>query len=562
MEKVIETRVCNQCGSSFDITDKDREFYDKISPIFGGEKYSIPNPTLCPDCRQQRRLAWRNERKLYRRTCDASGKQIISIFSPDKPYKIYDQKIWRSDNRDPMEYGQEYDFSKTFFQQFDKLMKNVPLFSLSIFNSEDCDYTNATDGCKSSYMSFNIMQSNNLYYSAAIFGVSDACDIDLSPEKWSDIYQCAEVVSCKNSKYLLYCNYCSDSAFLYNCNNCTNCLMCYNLNNKKYCIENIQYSEQEYEEKKKTYTQMTSRDFFHKFIEGAVRRDCIIVNSENVTWSSIYNSKDIVYGFGIYDSENCRYCQNALDLKDSIDCVEVGIGSTLLYECHGINVTNRAIAANASYYSTDVFYTHNCYNSSNLFWCIGLRHKQYCIFNKQYTKEEYEVIVPKIIEHMQKNWERGEFFPASVSPFGYNETIAQEYFPHTKEQALSYWYKRMDQEFPINVPENAQTIKAQELPESIQDVGDDILNKVIICEVSGKSFRIVKPELEFYRKHNLPIPHKHPDIRHIERLQLRSPRKLWNRKCVKCWVNIKTTYSPERPEIIYCEQCYNKEIFW
>jgi hypothetical protein len=42
----------------------------------------------------------------------------------------------------------------------------------------------------------------------------------------------------------------------------------------------------------------------------------------------------------------------------------------------------------------------------------------------------------------------------------------------------------MEQEYAINVPENAQMVKAKDLPESIQDVSDDILNKVIICEIS------------------------------------------------------------------------------
>lgn len=83
----------------------------------------------------------------------------------------------------------------------------------------------------------------------------------------------------------------------------------------------------------------------------------------------------------------------------------------------------------------------------------------------------------------------------------------------------------MDQEYPINIPENAQTIKAQNLPEKIEDIADDILNKVILCEVTGKPFRIIKPELEFYRKHNLPLPRKHPDQRHLERMQLRNPHK-------------------------------------
>ena len=436
-------------------------------------------------------------------------------------------------------------------------MKCIPLFSLSIFGSEDCDYTNATDGCKSCYMSFNTMQSDHLYYSSAIYGTSDACDVDYSPEKWDNIYQCVDIINCHNSKYLLYCNYCSDSSYLYNCNNCDHCLMCYNLNNKKNYIENVQYTPEEYEKKKNNYTQK----FFLKFIEWAVRKSHIITNSENVRGSSIFDSKNITYWFSIYNSENCWYCQNIVTLKNSYDCVEAWMESNLLYECHGINTVHNAISANASYYSTNIYYTHNCYNSSNLFGCIWLRHKQYCIFNKQYTKEEYESIVPKIIEHMEKNGERWEFFPSSISPFGYNETIAQEIFPLNKDKAILIWCKRMDQEYPINIPENSQTINTQDLPKNISDVTDDILNQVIICEVTWKPFRIIKAELDFYRKHNLALPHKHPDQRHLERMQLRNPRKLWDRECTKCWTAIKTTYAPERPEMVYCEACYNKEVY-
>ena len=32
--------------------------------------------------------------------------------------------------------------------------------------------------------------------------------------------------------------------------------------------------------------------------------------------------------------------------------------------------------------------------------------------------------------------EWGEFFPSSLSPFGYNETVAQEYFPMTREEVI------------------------------------------------------------------------------------------------------------------------------
>jgi len=99
------------------------------------------------------------------------------------------------------------------------------------------------------------------------------------------------------------------------------------------------------------------------------------------------------------------------------------------------------------------------------------------------------------------------------------------------------------------------------LPEKISDIPNDILNWAIECEISKKPFRIIKQELEFYRKHNLPIPRLHPDMRHIMRLKLKNAIKLYERKCAKCKKEIHTTYAPERTEIIYCEECYNKEIY-
>jgi hypothetical protein len=104
MEKIIQNKQCNQCKSNFEITDKDLEFYEKVSPIFNGEKFNIPTPTLCPDCRQQRRLSFRNERKLYKRKCDATGENIISMYSLDKNLKVYHQDFWWSDKWDVMDY--------------------------------------------------------------------------------------------------------------------------------------------------------------------------------------------------------------------------------------------------------------------------------------------------------------------------------------------------------------------------------------------------------------------------------------------------------------------------
>jgi len=159
--------------------------------------------------------------------------------------------------------------------------------------------------------------------------------------------------------------------------------------------------------------------------------------------------------------------------------------------------------------------------------------------NKQYSKEEYEKMVEKIVEHMQKTGEWGEFHPALHSPVAYNESIAFDYFPLTKEEALSKGFKWKDKE------------KKDYLPAT---------KEILACEDCGKNYKIAEMESGFYEKIHTPIPKKCPDCRHISRLKLKNPRKLWDRECGNCKAKITTSYSPERPEIVYCEKCYLENI--
>lgn len=90
----------------------------------------------------------------------------------------------------------------------------------------------------------------------------------------------------------------------------------------------------------------------------------------------------------------------------------------------------------------------------------------------------------------------------------------------------------------------------------------DAINAGILqCEVTGKPFKVIKQELAFYIENNLPLPTKHPDIRHAERMKIRNPRELHERDCDECGEKIITTYSPDRPEKILCEACYRKQVY-
>jgi hypothetical protein len=171
----------------------------------------------------------------------------------------------------------------------------------------------------------------------------------------------------------------------------------------------------------------------------------------------------------------------------------------------------------------DNLYSYACYSSSNCFGCAGLRNKQYCIFNKQYSKEEYEALVPQIVETMKAQGEWGQFFLASMSPFGYNETIAQQRFPMSKEQAIAFGATWQDTDFtprydgPNYQPKDSIAVYRDSAMEA-----DQLINGIIKCPVSGRPFKFVGQEIAFYIEHNLPIPTKHPDIRFEERVKQRN----------------------------------------
>ena len=175
----------------------------------------------------------------------------------------------------------------------------------------------------------------------------------------------------------------------------------------------------------------------------------------------------------------------------------------------------------------------------------------------QYTKEEYESLAGQIIEHMQKTGEWGEYFPLSMCPYGYNETNAVDYFPLSKKQAVGAGFAWRDE------TEKQETYLGPPpaVPDDIADVGDDICEKILVCDVTGKPFKVIPQELKFYRFMGISLPHRCFEQRHKDRIAKRNPRHLWTRACAKCSKQIQTTYAPDRPETVYCEDCYLSTVY-
>lgn len=562
----MEARTCQNCKHDFIIEPDDFSFYEKMK---------VPPPTWCPECRFIRRLSFMNIYSLYKGVCAKCGENIISMFHKDSGCIVYCSKCWWADDWDGTEYSMDYDESRPFFEQFVELQKKSPNMALDTLYSSlvNTSYLNYASYLKNCYGVFFADYAENCFYCDFLNTIKDSVDCfrirdsELCYDSVG-IFKCYGCISCEE------CDNSVDLLFSKNCSGCTNCFGCMNLRKQSYCIYNKQYSKEEYFEflnsiDLKSYTQFINyKDQAKNFWLGLPVRS-MYGNSLNVNVSGeyIYESKNVKDSYMVTSAEDSRFIQliSVASTKDAYDYTCWGGNADQVYESlitgHGSSNVKFCMAAYPDCMNTEYsYYTSTC---KNIFGCANLKRKSYTILNKEYSKEEFEKLRTKIIADMNTNpyidsngrvYSYGEFLPQIATSFAYNETLAQIYFPKTKEEALKSGY--LWNELPPN--EYLPTILATEIPDIITN-HEYILKQVIKCSC-GRCFKIVEGELDILMKLNLPIPRFCLECRRDKKIRRALPPKIYDRICRKCNMDIKTSYAPDRPEIVYCESCYQKEV--
>lgn len=555
-------QTCRQCQATFEITEDDQIFYDTVSPVFGGTKVAIPPPDHCPECRLRQRIQWRPELHLFRRTSSFSGKQILSFLPQDAPCPVISPEEWWSDDWNAFQYGRDVDFNRPFFAQLDDLLRTVPMISLSIGGeNQNSDYLNSASWLKNCYLIAGANHDEDCYYGNFVNYGKNCVDCNFV-DHCELMYECIDCTHCYNLKYCQQCSNCSESLFLFGCRGCKNCFGSVNLTNKQYVYMNEQVSKEEYErrvaalELHRRSRVKEARAFFEKHRLKYPHKFMIGEMNENVSGNGILRSKNVTDCFDVSDAEDVKYCGWFHHVKNCMDCYAWGFpveNSYFNIECG--DGGNHVLFSAITYNGSDVVYSVHTRACTQIFGCVSMRHAKYCILNKQYTEEEYHRIAAKLAAHMQQTGEWGRFIPPSISPFAYNQSIAQDYFPITREEAAKrglHWGEDHEQRIPVT--QNA-------VPDSIREVDESVCKEVFPCTVSDKSFKITQHEFKFYKANDIPLPDTFFYERHLSRLRKRNPRKLWNRPCARCKKDIRTSYAPDRPEIVVCEECYLKEVY-
>lgn len=414
-------------------------------------------------------------------------------------------------NEDILSNGQDYNFALSFWDNFSSLFHKVSLPSMvHFFENENADYADVVSKSKNIYLSAYVANTNeDIYYS---FGVKDGCvnvfHSALVADHSENVAMSCGVMHSYKVFYSRYITNCSDVWFSTNLVGCTHCINCHDLENISYAINNKVMSKEEYETQKQTILQQT-HNYLTRYKELPTQPKNIA--SSNVSGTFLVESQDVENGHFAYRLKNGRNVFNVgwFESNENLyDCFDGGGPTSAdMYGINGFAISSEKCAISCHIPNcNNVYYSYYLESCSYCLWCVGIKNKQFCIFNKQYSKEERFVLANQIFAQMEKEWVLGDFFPASICPFYFNDTIAQIVGNFNESEITHDGYLRRQEEVKVDIPATAAIIKTTD--PLLASYDSNVLQKVI-QDNKGNYYRIIKSELDFHQRYALPLSQLH-----------------------------------------------------
>ncbi|MFN8390323.1 MAG: hypothetical protein U0136_08545 [Bdellovibrionota bacterium] len=533
-------RRCAVSGVEFEIKEDEAAFYVTMG---------VPTPKLCPEERNRLRMSFRNFFQLYQRPCSATGKRVISQYHENQPFPVYDNSYWWSDAWSAYDYGRELDLNRPFLDQYAELARAVPRFALINLNNENCDFCNACFFSKNCYLVFGCVRNEDCLYGHIIWDSKSCVDsVYLYRCEWCS--NSRDLVDCYDVHYSSECMSCQESAFLHDCQGCSNCFGCFNLRKKQYCFFNEQLSRDEYLRRTDALYPLTverieriQQSFETMLEEQAIFPESFSRVAEDCSGDHIYECASAHNSFDVKRCERIWNCFTAHALDNCADISFTGNTARFAYNSLTMVEAERVICSHVIQSSYDIAYSEFCRGSHDLIGCNGLRNAEYCILNRQYSKDDYTALRDQIIDGMKQRGEWGEFFPAHLSPFAYNESIAGDYAPLSQAEA-AHRGLRWREPRPIARSNEATNASPQQ--------------QFLSCAATGRQFKLIPAEIHFAERMRLPLPRLCPDERRRRLLARRPFRCLTYRQCALCKTPLETDQPANRS--VLCETCYLEKL--
>ncbi|MBP9838953.1 MAG: hypothetical protein KBC84_09600 [Proteobacteria bacterium] len=510
---------CQYSGKLFKVTDLEEGLV---------ERFKFPEPIISPEERLRRNLSFFPSYRFYTQNISPNQNQA-TVYNTLTKFNVVPQSVWQESAEKFFASGLEYQISENPIDKFKELLTLVSRPHLLEESSNNSDKIFNGIHCSDSEWAFNSRNIKDCEYSFLVDSCYDCLDCNFV----SDLDHCYMVTNslrCNGLKFSDNCSDCNDSWFLQNCYQCENCIACCNLEGKSYYYFNNPVSPEEFK-------QLTSRLKLNVKPLLELFKDRYVDFLTQQTYPHLFtdevkaNSGNYLYNCAL--SVNSYQCRNSKRIVNSFGCLDCSNSADLVF-CNDVDNSYSLLACRdcencaGSAYCNDceeVIYSLHCSSSSNLLFCYGLNNKEFCIFNKQYSKREYLTLKKKIEQELINIDFNFAFLTPDLSDFEYNNSAANDFMPLSKvpAQLMGFiWDDEADQ-MKFSSFGNDDSKNTEEILMITDRELQPLAELEFLCPLSGEVFQYSLKELEFYKRNFLPLPGVSPYMRYIERLRKLTP---------------------------------------
>lgn len=444
--------------------------------------------------------------------CPATNQPILSRWSESGKIRGVSPEWFWSDECDNTSVGQDFDFTRPFFEQFCEVAANSYAPSMTRYSCENSPYVNASHGLKDCHLCFACASLQDSLYCVLCTQSKDL--LFCSGVTHSELsYWCLDSTRLYGCRYVQDSEGCTNCYFSTDCIGCSNCFQCHGLRQASngYYVRNQSVTREVWEQTLQeaqfgSYAaEQFTRDEAARFFADLPSYPHSFGNEECSEIYRVSNSKTTHHAMycrnchdcsGVIFSSNCKDCHSTVWGRDCEGCYYV-IGADRAFDCmycDGLAGGGRNQA-----------YCFCCSNGcTDVFGCFFLKKKSYCILNKQYTPQAYAELRPKIIDHMRSTGECGAWFPPEFYSVPYNQSWAQFFLAELDEQQILARGLGVAAAEPFRA-----TTSSVELPDHIEQTDEAICGKELACLKTSRPYSLSKQELAALKKHLAPVPRLH-----------------------------------------------------
>ncbi len=548
-------RVCELTGEKWQLTDEEIGWY---------RHFNVPPSTLSQRTRWMFLTHFGTGFQWWWNKHFDTGEPVLSFHHPSSGVRVLPDKEWFS--RDFSNINADWSSDGSFFDQINALRLRVPLPATSTLTPDENSISLVSIGNKDSFFVLGCKGVRG-YYSSLVQESEDYADSIASRNVTHgyNIIHCDRMFNCKFARDSYDC---IDCDFIFDCKNCKNCFGASNQRNKKYLWFNEPMSKEEWEKRRKevdlgcrSQLELHSAAFDQLLLEDSVWPEAFNEGAIDSIGDYLWNCTDCRYCFLMANnSVHNFWCAWGINANGNAFCA----GPLNAMDCYMCNVPGYSAKTKFSWKCAQcdsVEYSINCFNCKNCFGCVGLQRKEFHIFNKPFSEDEYWKKLDEIKCDMLDRGEYGRFFPLSFASAHTRLGGAVINTLYNPDDLIKWG--AMDFEpcssgaCGFEEKDVTSMRQREDVPDCIGAMGDEWVGASVYDPEAKRRYTFLRPELEFYRQERVPAPTTHFTTRISNLYYVMQSPVFEERVCDKCGTSFTTTVNVTYPNRkIFCRTCY------